>query len=251
MITRYDRIATSLPEPKGPNPNAASLVQELLGGKFGEMSTLMNYTFQSFNFRGRNDDRGPAVLRSDRQHRRRRVWSRRGGHLHDQHAAHRRHDTRHRSDRHPAGGDGERPQLLPLHGQWPAGAPVRLHGQSVDWAERLLQRQPQAGSAAQLLPGVRCPRQQDPGLRDDRRPDGARDDGLPAGSRWRPRRGLRASARSADRRGSGQALPDSGHQQQAVPGSEGARRHGPAHHPLSERLQGLRARRRGLDREAP
>ncbi len=56
MITRYDRIATSLPEPKGPNPNAASLVQELLGGKFGEMSTLMNYTFQSFNFRGRNDD---------------------------------------------------------------------------------------------------------------------------------------------------------------------------------------------------
>ena len=25
----------------------------LLGGKFGEMSTLMNYTFQSFNFRGR------------------------------------------------------------------------------------------------------------------------------------------------------------------------------------------------------
>ena len=28
-------------------------MQELLGGKFGEMSTLMNYTFQSFNFRGR------------------------------------------------------------------------------------------------------------------------------------------------------------------------------------------------------
>ena len=53
MITRYDRIATSLPEPQAPNPNAASVVQELLGGKFGEMSTLMNYTFQSFNFRGR------------------------------------------------------------------------------------------------------------------------------------------------------------------------------------------------------
>jgi Mn-containing catalase len=28
-------------------------VQELLGGKYGELSTLMNYTFQSFNFRGR------------------------------------------------------------------------------------------------------------------------------------------------------------------------------------------------------
>mgnify|MGYP006187565871 CR=1 FL=1 len=39
--------------PDSPNANAASAVQELLGGKFGEMSTLMNYTFQSFNFRGR------------------------------------------------------------------------------------------------------------------------------------------------------------------------------------------------------
>jgi Mn-containing catalase len=29
----------------------------LLGGKFGEMSTLMNYTFQSFNFRGRSQMR--------------------------------------------------------------------------------------------------------------------------------------------------------------------------------------------------
>jgi Mn-containing catalase len=28
-------------------------VQELMGGRFGEMSTFMNYTFQSFNFRGR------------------------------------------------------------------------------------------------------------------------------------------------------------------------------------------------------
>ena len=32
-------------------------MQELLGGKFGEMSTLMNYTFQSFNFRGRSEMR--------------------------------------------------------------------------------------------------------------------------------------------------------------------------------------------------
>ena len=30
-------------------------VQELMGGRFGEMSTLMNYTFQSFNFRGRTE----------------------------------------------------------------------------------------------------------------------------------------------------------------------------------------------------
>jgi Mn-containing catalase len=54
MILRLDRIAIDLPEPKAPNANAASAVQELMGGRFGEMSTLMNYTFQSFNFRGRN-----------------------------------------------------------------------------------------------------------------------------------------------------------------------------------------------------
>ena len=57
MITRIDKLALELPEPKHPNPNGAAAVQELLGGKFGEMSTLMNYTFQSFNFRGRNQMR--------------------------------------------------------------------------------------------------------------------------------------------------------------------------------------------------
>ena len=53
MIYRFDQITVDLPESNGPNPNAAAAVQELLGGKFGEMSTLMNYTFQSFNFRGK------------------------------------------------------------------------------------------------------------------------------------------------------------------------------------------------------
>ena len=53
MIQRFDNIAVDFPEPSGPNPRGAAAVQELLGGKFGEMSTLMNYTFQSFNFRGR------------------------------------------------------------------------------------------------------------------------------------------------------------------------------------------------------
>jgi Mn-containing catalase len=54
MILRIDRLAIELPAPEHPSPNSASAVQELLGGKFGEMSTLMNYTFQSFNFRGRS-----------------------------------------------------------------------------------------------------------------------------------------------------------------------------------------------------
>jgi Mn-containing catalase len=57
MILRIDKLAIELPMPKHPSPNSASAVQELLGGKFGEMSTLMNYTFQSFNFRGRSKAR--------------------------------------------------------------------------------------------------------------------------------------------------------------------------------------------------
>ena len=54
MYLRIDRLQIELPQPKEPDPNAAAAVQELLGGRFGEMSTLMNYTYQSFNFRGRD-----------------------------------------------------------------------------------------------------------------------------------------------------------------------------------------------------
>ena len=57
MIQRYDMIAVDLPVPDSANPAAAAAVQELMGGKFGEMSTLMNYTFQSFNFRGKEQYR--------------------------------------------------------------------------------------------------------------------------------------------------------------------------------------------------
>jgi Mn-containing catalase len=57
MILRYDRIAMELPPPSDPDPAGAAAVQELLGGRFGEMSTFMNYTFQSFNFRGRQGAR--------------------------------------------------------------------------------------------------------------------------------------------------------------------------------------------------
>src|SRR3954451_20338973 len=57
MILRMDRLATELPPPSDPDPEGAKVVQELLGGRFGELSTLMNYTFQSFNFRGRQGAR--------------------------------------------------------------------------------------------------------------------------------------------------------------------------------------------------
>jgi len=57
MVVRFDKLLIALPEAAHPSPNSAAAVQELLGGKFGEMSTLMNYTFQSFNFRGRSQMR--------------------------------------------------------------------------------------------------------------------------------------------------------------------------------------------------
>jgi manganese catalase len=57
MIMRLDRLIAEIPPPSNPDPNGASLVQELLGGKFGEMSTFMNYTYQSFNFRNRQGAR--------------------------------------------------------------------------------------------------------------------------------------------------------------------------------------------------
>ncbi len=57
MILRIDRLQAELPPPSDPDPAGAAVVQELLGGKFGEMSTFMNYTFQSFNFRARQGAR--------------------------------------------------------------------------------------------------------------------------------------------------------------------------------------------------
>src|SRR5829696_1330515 len=57
MILRLDRIGVELPPPSDPDPEGAQAVQELLGGKFGEMSTWLNYTFQSFNFRARQGAR--------------------------------------------------------------------------------------------------------------------------------------------------------------------------------------------------
>ena len=35
-----------------PDPDAANALQEGLGGQFGEMRTMMQYLFQSINFRG-------------------------------------------------------------------------------------------------------------------------------------------------------------------------------------------------------
>lgn len=54
MFKRMDEILIEIPKVDKPDPNGAAAMQELLGGKFGEMSTLNNYLFQSFNFRGKS-----------------------------------------------------------------------------------------------------------------------------------------------------------------------------------------------------
>lgn len=40
--------------PDQPDPEAAKVLQEILGGHFGEMRTMMQYFFQSSNFRGKD-----------------------------------------------------------------------------------------------------------------------------------------------------------------------------------------------------
>lgn len=54
MFLRVDKLQIELPAPARQDPNAGAALQELLGGKYGEMSTLGNYLFQSFNFRSKN-----------------------------------------------------------------------------------------------------------------------------------------------------------------------------------------------------
>ena len=54
MFLRVDKLQIELPAPSRQDPTAAAALQELLGGKYGEMSTLGNYLFQSFNFRSKS-----------------------------------------------------------------------------------------------------------------------------------------------------------------------------------------------------
>ncbi len=54
MFLRIDKLPVEMPAPTKPDPNAAAAVQELLGGRFGEMSTFKNYLYQALNMRGRD-----------------------------------------------------------------------------------------------------------------------------------------------------------------------------------------------------
>ena len=53
MFLRIDKLQVEMPLPSEPDPSAAAAVNELMGGRFGEMTTLNTYMYQSFNFRQR------------------------------------------------------------------------------------------------------------------------------------------------------------------------------------------------------
>ena len=53
MFIRIDELQVEMPPPNEPDPSAAA-VNALMGGRFGELTTLNTYVFQSFNFRQRD-----------------------------------------------------------------------------------------------------------------------------------------------------------------------------------------------------
>lgn len=52
MFLSIKRIPHPIPPAEKPDPKAAQVLQEGLGGQFGEMRTMMQYFFQNMNFRG-------------------------------------------------------------------------------------------------------------------------------------------------------------------------------------------------------
>ena len=205
MILRIDKLAIELPMPAHPSPNSASAVQELLGGKFGEMSTLMNYTFQSFNFRGRDRMRPFYDLISN-------IAAEEYGHI---------ELVSHTINMLLSGSTarGDDPSTTPLEAATDASNQYhfiasgqaalarRLDGQPLERHQRVLQRQSEAGPPPQLLPGMRRPREQDSGLRNGRRPGRTRDGRLPVGPRRHAHRGLRQGAGSVTGVDVGKLLP--------------------------------------------
>jgi len=70
MFYHYQNLINPIVDDE-PDPSAANALQEGLGGQFGEMRTMMQYLFQSFNFRG-----GHALLGLNPGNRHRRNQSR-------------------------------------------------------------------------------------------------------------------------------------------------------------------------------
>ncbi len=53
MFLRIDRLPVELPQSTKIDPESAAAVQELMGGRFGEMSTFNNYFTQSMNMKAK------------------------------------------------------------------------------------------------------------------------------------------------------------------------------------------------------
>ncbi len=166
MIMRIDRLQTELPPPSDPDPVGAAVVQELLGGKFGEMSTFMNYTYQSFNFRNRQGARPFYDLVAS-------IAAEEFGHIELVSAAINTMLT--------GAGDGEPGDARRRSAasrarrntqQFIAGGAAALvqdsMGKPWNGRQRVLLRRPRRGPHAQLLPRDRRAQQQAQGLRDGR-----------------------------------------------------------------------------------
>ena len=175
-----------------------------MGGRFGEMSTLMNYTFQSFNFatrraRGRSSTSSRTSPPRSSANRARRL------------AINRCSPAPHRGEGKPPGDamatarSGHQPAPLPR--RRPGRAAAGFAREPVDGRLRLLLRRPRRGPDAQLLPRDRGAQQQAQGLRDVRPPGGTSAHGLPARARRRAPGRLRARGRAADRRRPDEDVP--------------------------------------------
>ena len=60
MFLHVQRLINEI-VPDEPDPAAANALQEGLGGQFGEMRTMMQYLFQSFNSAARQAQAIPAT----------------------------------------------------------------------------------------------------------------------------------------------------------------------------------------------
>ena len=140
-----------------------------------------------------------AVLRPDREHRRRGVRPHRARLGGDQHDAHGRGRRRAREVGGAEGRQGH-PQHAALHRRRRRSARAGLEQPPVDGRQRLLLGRPRRGPDAQLLPRDRGAQQQAEGLRDGRASRGPRPHRVPARARRRASDRLRPRAREPHRR---------------------------------------------------
>ncbi len=254
MILRVDRLQIELPAPDlCPIPPPPPTSRSCSAGNFGEMSTLMNYTYQSFNFRGR--DEAAAVLRPDRQHRRRGVRP---------HRARRRTRSTCCSPARPTRGDRPAPTTplaraqddagnpLPLHRQRPA-APCRSTRMGKPWTGEYVFSSGnlkldllhnfflECGARANKIRVYEMTK--DPTARADAR--------LPARARRRARAGLRQGAREAHRRGRQEDAADAEPPRRGLQGGAAVRGPRAARAAIPVQSGRLQGHHRGVEGRAP